>query len=99
MVIDLSVQRNIRMKRRVSQGDLAQSLNPLVEERVLAGFRSNFASQGVSQGVENWAPGVIVLVEYDMQIPEAVKLAEEALRPLGTISIAAEVCPRSQGRG
>ena len=82
------------MKRRVSQGDLAQSLNPLVEERVLAGFRSNFASEGV----ENWAPGVIVSVEYDMQIPEAVKLAEEALRPLGTISIAAEVCPRSQGR-
>jgi hypothetical protein len=79
MVIDLSVQRNIRMKRRVSQGDLAQSLNPLVD-------------------VENWAPGVIVSVEYDMQIPEAVKLAEEALRPLGTISIAAEVCPRSQGR-
>ena len=82
------------MVRCVSQGHIAQPLNRLVEERVLTGFQPNFASRVT----EHWAPGVIVTVEYDMQIPEAVKLAEEALRPLGTISIAAEVCPRSQGR-
>jgi hypothetical protein len=84
-----------RMVRRVSQGDIAQPLNRLVEERALTGFRSNFASRVT----EHWAPGVIVTVEYDMQIPEAVKLAEEALRPLDTVSVAAEVCRRSQSRG
>ncbi len=83
------------MVRRVSQGDIAQPLNRLVEEHVLTGFRSNFALRGA----EDWAPGVIVTVEFDMQIPEAVKLAQEALGSLGPVSVAAEVCPRSKSRG
>jgi hypothetical protein len=85
----------IKMVRCVSQGHIAQPLNRLVEERVLTGFQPNFASRVT----EHWAPGVIVTVEYDMQISEAVKFSEEALRPLGTVSVAADVCRRSQSRG
>jgi hypothetical protein len=81
--------------RRISHGDIAQALNDLVHEGVIASFRTNF----VAKNDPGWVPVVAVIPGEDVAVAAAIARVQEAVRPLGIDTVTAEVASRSKSRG
>jgi 4'-phosphopantetheinyl transferase EntD len=83
------------MARRISHGDIAQALNGLIREGVIASFRTNFADKREPL----WVPEVAIVPGEDVSIATAVARVQEAVRPLGIDTVTVEVAPRSKSTG